>query len=160
MMRSTLAIITASAFFIGADSAPPKKKFEKSADHVNITASATKPDAGGKQTVTLDFQIDTGWNIYANPVGSMEVEGNKTIVSFAAKEKVGDIKIDYPAGDVKEDKLADMAITYRVYRNKVTIKASVQRAKGDASPLEVKVKVFACDKDVCLPGSTVKLTVP
>ena len=49
---------------------------------------------------------------------------------------------------------------YRVYEGKVTIKAAVRRAKGDTSPLEVSVKLQACDDKQCLLPATIKRTVP
>ena len=41
----------------------------KSDSVVKATAAAAKPDADGKQTVTLTLAIDKGWHLYANPVG-------------------------------------------------------------------------------------------
>ena len=40
------------------------------------------------------------------------------------------------------------------------IKATVKRAKGDTSPLEVSVKFQACDEKMCLLPATVKVAVP
>ena len=48
---------------------------------------------------------------------------------------------------------------YSIYEGKVEIKATVQRAKGDIGPLEVKVKFQACSdvSKTCLVPATVKL---
>ena len=65
--------------------------------------------------------------------------------------------VEYPAGKLVKDKVVG---DYKVYDDKVTIKAMVKRAKGDTSPLEVSVKFQACTEKQCLVPATVKLTVP
>ncbi|MND01180.1 disulfide bond corrector protein DsbC [compost metagenome] len=62
----------------------------------------------------------------------------------------------YPAGKT----IVDGKDKYNVYDDRVTIQANVQRAPGDASPLEISIAVQACNKNTCLQPGTVKLTVP
>ena len=129
----------------------------KSDTKVKVTASATKPNAAGKQTVTVTLVPDNGWHAYPNPVGNDLLSANKTVVSVFVKGKATTAKIEYPAGTLKKDK--DIG-EYRIYDEKTQIKAVVQRDPGDATPLEVNVSFFACDEKNCLPGASVKLTVP
>ena len=124
---------------------------------VKITAKADRPDAGGKQTLTLTVAIDSPWHLYANPVGSEDLGSAQTTVTVNAKERPAQVKVDYPAGKTIKDKTFG---EYKVYEGTVTIKAHVQRAKGDTSPLQVSVKLQACNDKSCLLPSTVKRTVP
>jgi hypothetical protein len=124
---------------------------------VKITGKADKPDASGKQTLTLTLAIDSPWHLYANPVGSEDLSSAQTTVTVNAKERPTQVKVDYPAGQTIKDKTFG---EYKVYEGTVTIKAHVQRAKGDTSPLQVSVKLQACNDKSCLLPSTVKLSVP
>ena len=130
---------------------------KKSDSEVKVTAKAGKPDNSGKQVVTITLAINKGWHVYANPVGNPDLRSSQTIVTVSAKEKPEQVKVDYPVGKVVNDKLVG---NYRTYEGQVDIKTTVQRAKGDAGPLEVSVRFMAChDKGVCLLPATVKLTV-
>jgi hypothetical protein len=127
-----------------------------SADYVKATASADKPDADGKQTVTITLNIDKPWHIYANPVGVKELADEQTVVTVSAAEKLAKVDIAYPAGKLQEDKGLG---NYRIYEETVTIKATVVRARGDTSPLTVEVAVNACSKNICLLPGTIKVPV-
>src|SRR5215471_18588886 len=66
-------------------------------DPVKIQATASKPDAQGKQTVTVQITIAKGWHIYANPVDHEDFAEAQTVVALKAGGKnVGTVK--YPAG--------------------------------------------------------------
>jgi thiol:disulfide interchange protein len=147
------------AFLAGLILGPDARAQGKLSDTVvKAKATADKPGADGKQAVTLTLTMDKGWYIYANPVGNADFEDNQTVANFAVKGKRVEAKVDYPAGEVVKDAVVG---SYRIYPNPVTLKATVQRAKGDTSPLEVSIKVQACSKKgVCLQPSTIKLTVP
>ena len=47
---------------------------------VKVTASADRPDADGKQSVTISLAIDKGWHTYANPVGLSDLADVQTTV--------------------------------------------------------------------------------
>jgi DsbC/DsbD-like thiol-disulfide interchange protein len=130
---------------------------KKSDSVVKVTATADKPDGDGKQVVTVMLTHNEGWHTYANPVGQDDLAAAQTTVTVNAKTKPEDVKVDYPEGKVIKDKIVG---DYKVYADKVTIKATVKRAKGDTSPLEVSVKIQACTAKECLIPATVKLTVP
>ena len=147
---AALAVLLSSN--AGADARPPKT----SADKVKLTVDATKPDAEGVQTVTLTLNIEKGWHLYANPVGQMDLVDAQTVVKLSGKGKPEVVKIEYPTGvEVKDKVVGD----YRVYEDKVEIKATVKRAKGDTGPLEATVKFQACNDKTCLQGATVKVPV-
>jgi DsbC/DsbD-like thiol-disulfide interchange protein len=137
----------------------PAQAGQKSESKVNASATATKAGDDGKQTVTITLEIAKGWHIYANPVGTEDLEGNKTVVTIGAKEKVV-VSVKYPEGKVKLEKLGKEEVKLRIYEDKVTIQAAVTRTMGDSSPLQISIAVNACDKNNCLPMGVVKLTVP
>ena len=141
--------------FLGPDAQGQGVK--KSDAVVKVTATADKPDADGKQVVSVLLVHESGWHSYANPVGHEDLASVQTTVTIAGKNKFDDVKVDYPPGKLIKDKLVG---DYKVFEDKVTIKATVRRAKEDTGPLEVNVKFQACSDKSCLLGATVKLTVP
>lgn len=124
---------------------------------VKAKATAAKPSADGKQSVTITLVIDKGWHIYANPVGNESQEESQTTVTVTSKTKPKNVKIEYPKSKVVNDVLVG---NYNVYEGTIEIKAAVERAAGDSSPLEIRVKLQACDDKSCLLPATIKLTVP
>jgi thiol:disulfide interchange protein len=134
--------------------AVPPKDIKETKDAVKITATADKPDEKGNQTVTITLEITKPWHLYANPVGQDDLASAQTVVSFKGKTKPEVVKIEYPAGKVEVDK--DIG-NYKIYEDKVVIKANVRRAKDDTSPLKVAIQMQACDKSSCLMPSTVEV---
>lgn len=122
---------------------------------VKATAVAEKPGPDGKQTVTLTLTIDKGWHLYANPVGLEDLAAAQTkVVNVKAKEPLDNVKIDYPPGK----KIKDAVGEYRTYEDTATITVRVNRAKGDDSPLELTVKIQACNESSCRLPSDLKVT--
>jgi Disulphide bond corrector protein DsbC len=123
-------------------------------DPVKVAATASKPDASGKQTITVKVSIEKTWHIYANPVENEEVTQAQTTVIIKAAGKPVAAKVNYPAGKLyKEAGMGAM----KVYEDDVTITADVPKVDG---PLEVSVKFQACDPKRCLLPKTVKLNLP
>jgi hypothetical protein len=146
-------LVAALVLVLAAGAAQAKKSDEV----VKATAKADKPDAQGKQTVTLELAIEAPYHLYANPVGNEDLASAATTVKVNAAVKPTNVKVDYPEGKVEKDKVLG---DYRIYEGKATIKVHVQRAKDDTSPLEISIKLQACDKSSCLQPGTVKVTVP
>jgi hypothetical protein len=136
--------------------APVAAQLPKSDTKVKVAATADKPDAEGNQTVTITLDIDPTWHLYANPVGNDMLAPVQTRVKFITKLE-GDPKLTYPEGKLVKDKTVG---DYRSYEGKVVIKANVKRMKGDTGPLELSVRVQACDKDNCLLPADVKKSIP
>jgi DsbC/DsbD-like thiol-disulfide interchange protein len=137
--------------------APAQAGGKKSDTEVKASAKADRPDNEGKQTVTLTLTINKGWYIYANPVGNEDFAANATTV-VSIKPKPQAVAIAYPTGKVKKDTVVG---DYRVYVDEVTIPIQVRRAAGDKGPLELDVRVNACNtKMFCLPPGIIKVTVP
>ena len=151
----TLAALALTLGPLGSPSAGAGKK----KSYTKVTAKATKPDAEGRQTVTVTMEIEKPWHAYANPVGNKDLEEAATLVRITSKGgKLEDVKIQYPPGKEEKDKIVG---AYRIYEDKVTITGLVRRAKGDTAPLEVAVRYMTCHpKGQCLPVEVVKLSVP
>jgi DsbC/DsbD-like thiol-disulfide interchange protein len=134
----------------------PAQAQENSADVVKATATADKPDADGKQTVTITLSIAKPYHLYANPVGLKDLESTQTVITVSAATKPSKVDIAYPAGKLEKD---DVVGDYKIYEDTVTVKATVVRAKGDTSPLTVEVKLQACNSQTCLLPGTIKVPV-
>lgn len=136
--------------------APTPALAQKSDSKVKITAEVSKPDAEGKQVVTLNLTIEKGWHLYANPIGNKDLESAQTKVTLKGGQELKDVKIEYPVGKVHKDSVVG---DYSVYEGSVVIKAQVRRASGDASPLEASVAIQSCNDKTCLLPATVKVPV-
>jgi DsbC/DsbD-like thiol-disulfide interchange protein len=149
--------LAALALLLGAGGDAARAQGKKSDAVVKTDARAGKLAADGTQVVTVTLLIDKGWHIYANPAGNEDLASVQTTVGVTSKARLEDVKVDYPPGKVVKDKdLGD----YNTYEDKVTIKATVRRAKDDTGPLEVTVKLQACNARMCLLPATVKVSVP
>jgi len=130
---------------------------KKSDAEVKVSATAGKIDPAGLQIVTVTLDINKGWHIYANPVGNDDLGSAQTVLTVKAAAKPAVVTVMYPPGKVKEDKIVG---NYNYYQDKIVLKASVKRASGDTSPLELNVRFQACNKNQCLLPAQVKLTIP
>lgn len=149
----TLAVAILS-LAVAVQAAPPKSSDQV----VKVTAVADKPDAQGRQLVTITLAIDKDWHAYANPVGLDDLAEAQTTVTFTGPTPPADVKVEYPKGKLVKDPIGD----YSVYEGKVTIKAQVKRAAGDTGPLQLSVKLQTCNevRKICLQPTTIKLSVP
>jgi DsbC/DsbD-like thiol-disulfide interchange protein len=155
-LSRTILFLGAGLATLALNAAPAAAQATKSDSVVKIETAADKPDADGKQVVTLKLAIDKGWHLYANPIPK-DFPGIPVEVKFAGKTKPAGFKVDYPEGkEVKDATIGD----YKVYEDKAEIKITVQRAKDDAGPLELNVKLQACTDKKCLLPATVKVSVP
>ncbi len=156
--QRSLARLLPVALLLGAVAllAGPAVEAGGKRSHTKVTATSTKPDPQGRQTVTVTLEIDSGWYAYANPVGHEDLEQAQTTLKFTSKTKLEEVKIEYPKGKLK----VDGKERYHIYEDKVAIKAHVRRAKGDTGPLDLSVKFMNCNvKGLCLPPETVKLKI-
>jgi hypothetical protein len=132
---------------------------DKSKSVVKVEVTADKPDADGKQSLTVTLEIDPDYSVYANPVGVKSFEEERTRVEVTRDGKPIDVKFAYPEGKLVEVKETG---SYRVYEKKVIIKGTVQRTKDDPLPLKVSVRFMASNdkKGFCLLPSVVEQKVP
>jgi uncharacterized protein YyaL (SSP411 family) len=135
----------------------PDAKIRNSADVVHAAATIGAPDKDGKRSLTVTLKIEAPWHVYANPVDYDDLEPAQTTVDVYAGAKKLPAAIDYPKGTAEKDVKGN---EYRVYEKEVTIKGVVKA--GDASDLEVRIKVQACtsgENGKCLLPATIKVPV-
>jgi DsbC/DsbD-like thiol-disulfide interchange protein len=138
---------------VGCEAQAQDAKARRSDAVVKVSAKVDKPDAEGKQVLTVTLQIDDQWHIYANTLPK-DFPGVATSIKVNARSKLEDVKVDYPEGKwIKEGE-------YKAFEGTVPIKVALRRSKGDTSPLEVAVSFQSCTKTSCLFPVTVKQTVP
>jgi len=126
----------------------------RSDSKIKVEARAGKADSAGKQTIRVTIDIAKGWHIFANPVKNEDYDANKTVVEVRSGGKMVAAKVSYPDGKVLDvPKIGKM----QVYEGRVTIDALVDAVQG---PMEISVRVNACNDNKCLPEGTAKLTVP
>jgi DsbC/DsbD-like thiol-disulfide interchange protein len=153
-MNAALRIATGLfAFAVLFDATSAVAAPKKSEDRVKVAVKSAK-NADGSETISIALTIDKGWHIYANPVGFEDLASAQTTVAIDGKPKPEVLKVEFPAGDLVKDVVGE----YKVYHDKVTIKAHVRR--GESSPLTVAIRFQACDNKSCLQASTVKVNVP
>jgi len=154
-MRRISLLVAVGLIWIGLrlEAQAQDAKARRSDSVVKVNVEAARPESDGQQTLTVTLKVDDSWHIYANSLPK-DFPGVATSIKVTAKEKVDDVKIDYPEGKwIKEAE-------YKAFEGTVPIKIKFRRSKGDDSPLEVTVAFQACTKTSCLFPVTVKQTVP
>lgn len=125
---------------------------------VQVTATVSKPNAEGRQILTVKLAIEKGWHIYANPPGA--AGPIPTTLQVSASVPLRDLQIEYPPGKAK----TQAGETFRVYEEQAEIRVVVQRGlvngQLDNSPLTVTIRYQACNDQICLPPRTLKVQVP
>jgi DsbC/DsbD-like thiol-disulfide interchange protein len=154
-LRGVFGVLALAIILVGKVE-PALAQAKKSDSVVKVEVTADKPDADGKQTLTITLDIDKDWHIYANPVDNEDLTNAQTVVSVTSKGKLANVKVMYPAGKLQGEKDEK----YKVYEGRVAIKAQVKRTNGDNQPLEVSIKLQACDARTCLVPATIKKEVP
>ena len=140
----------------GLEPAPqaPGVDGKKSDSVVKVTAKADKPSDDGKQVIKVTMAIDKGWHVYANPIGNEDLESAQTKITIAGIEK-SKVRIEYPKGKLVRDKLVG---DYNVYDNEAVITVHVDWPKDSSpTPLEISIKLQACNDKSCLLPATIKV---
>jgi uncharacterized protein len=153
--RVFIGVLMVTAILAGKGE-PALAQAKKSDSVIKADIKADKPEADGKQTITITLDIEKDWHIYANPVDNEDLSNAQTVVSVTSKGRLEDVKVTYPAGKLQTDKDEK----YKIYEGRVALKAQVKRAKGDNGPLEVTIKLQACNDKTCLVPATIKKEVP
>ena len=125
---------------------------------VKVSVTSSKPDNSGKQTVTVNMDIDKGCFIFANPVKNEDLEPIQTRVYITSEKKLTDVKVQYPPGKQQ----MKHKLTWMQYERKIAIQAVVQRAPGDTGPLFVDVNYSAHLEEIggCLLPARERFELP
>lgn len=149
-MRTIRIAVVAAVVFAGSALAQ-----KTSADVVKVVVKSDKPDADGKQNVTITIDIEKGWHLYANPVGNDMLKSAQTTIKPG--DKIELVKVDYPEGKTTKDEVAG---DYKTYEGTVVIKAMVRRPADASGPFTLSLRLQACDEKTCKLPSTIKVEVP
>lgn len=152
------AVIVACVFAGGSERrAASSAKPSKASDVVHASVYGTAPEADGSQRVHLVLNIAADWHVYAHPAGADLLANAQTVVTFKVGNTDAEAAIDYPAGEQVSDDLG----TYKVYRGRVTIPATVKHV-DPSQPLTAFIEVQACNekKRQCLPPGKVIVSIP
>lgn len=152
MRVTAAAVVTLGLFAIPLTAGGPKKS--DAMVKAKVKVESTGP---GKTVFSVHLDIKPGWHLYANPVGNEDLIGGQTTLTVGGEKKPLNVKIDYPPGKQQSDKIFGK---YAVYENGVVLRVAVDRAAGDASPLDVRIRVQACDDKNCLLPGAIQLSVP
>lgn len=128
-------------------------------DPVKVSAHRKKPEADGKQVVTLKMQIAKGCYIFANPVEREELNGGQTVVVVDGIES-NRVEIRYPAG--RRIKNAEIG-SYSIYEGDVEIPVILQRGAEDSEAIQIRVRfqaMHASGAGPCYHPKTVKFRLP
>src|SRR5262245_55996688 len=98
-MTVAFRVVTA-ALVLAALAGTTHAQRKKSDAVVKGEAKADKAADDGTQVVTITLKIDEGWHLYANPVGNEDLADNQVSVAVKSKNKLQDVKVEYPAGTV------------------------------------------------------------
>ena len=127
---------------------------------VNVNADELTLAKGETGTAVVRVQIQKGFHVNANPPSLRYLIPTELQLSPAAGVSVG--AITYPDPLTKTFSFSPDA-PLKVYEGEAIVKASL---KADASAesgkhnLSAKLRVQACDDQVCYPPGTIDLTVP
>jgi DsbC/DsbD-like thiol-disulfide interchange protein len=134
----------------------PAQEKKRSDSVVKVIAKLDKAPAG-KAVVVLNLEIDAGWHLYANPVEHEDLDAGQVVVKVVGNDAA---MIEYPKGKLINDKYLGK---YKIYDDKIEIRATIDRKAGDTAPIELTVALQSCsDKApmICLPPVTKKVIVP
>jgi DsbC/DsbD-like thiol-disulfide interchange protein len=131
----------------------------KSESVVKVLTSPVEIPAGGTADAIIQINVQNGYHINANPPTYPYLKPTEVELQPTNGMSVG--FITYPTPLTKQFPFAEkpLAIYEGSTQVKVLLKAS-PTTKKESSNLSGKLKVQACDDQVCYPPGEIELTVP
>ena len=140
-----------------ATSPAPQKITSESV--VKVVAQPVAIPAGGSAEATVRLTIQTGYHVNANPPTYPYLKA--TVLEISAAEGVSVVLVTYPKAVDKKFAFAEKPLA--VYEGatdlKATLKADKAARKGDRS-VPARLRIQACDDQVCYPPGTLELAIP
>ena len=137
----------------------PASPLSSSTRFVTATVTPAEMSAGGSAEATVTIAIQHGYHINANPPTFSYLKATEVSVENGDAVLVG--FIIYPNALTKKFSFAEQPLA--VYEGEVAIKLMLKAAKGAAKKtysLPAKLKVQACDDQVCYPPGTIDIPIP
>jgi Disulphide bond corrector protein DsbC len=130
-----------------------------SANFVKVRVDKVDISPGSSAEATVTVQVQSGYHVNANPATDPYLKATEVNVEPAAGLTVGFVK--YPAALTRKFAFSDKQLA--VYEGdvpiKVLLKADKSATKG-SHILPAKLKVQACDNEVCYAPATMELSIP
>jgi len=130
-----------------------------SVDVVKATPQQIDIPAGGSADTTLNLKIQNGYHVNANPPSYPYLKATELDIPPSSGISVG--FISYPTPITKKFSFAEgpLAVYEGETRLKVRLKADKSAAPGTHN-LAGKLRVQACDDQVCYPPGTIDVAIP
>ena len=130
-----------------------------SVDVVKATPQQVDIPAGGSANTTINLKIQNGYHVNANPPSYPYLKATELDVPSSSGISIG--FISYPTPIKKKFSFAEGPLA--VYEGETTLKVRLKADKS-APPgthnLAGKLRVQACDDQVCYPPGTIEIAIP
>jgi DsbC/DsbD-like thiol-disulfide interchange protein len=131
----------------------------KSESVVQFASEAVQIPSGGSFEATVHVSVKNGYHVNANPPTFPYLKATELELNPSGGISVSFIK--YPNAKLKKFPFADQPVA--IYEGdtelKILLKAAPTAAKG-SSNLAGKLKVQACDDQVCYPPGEIAIAIP
>ena len=126
---------------------------------VKVAAQRVEIPAGGSAEATVRLTIQSGYHVNANPPTFPYLKA--TALEISPSDGVSVAFVIYPNAVNKKFAFAEQALA--VYEGetdlKATLKADKAAKKGERS-IPARLRIQACDDQVCYPPGTLELAIP
>ncbi len=130
-----------------------------SVDVIKATPQQVDIPGGGSADTTLNLKIQNGYHVNANPPSYPYLKATELDIPSSSGISVG--FISYPTPITKKFSFAEGPLA--VYEGETTLKVRLKADKS-APPgthnLAGKLRVQACDDQVCYPPGTIDVAIP
>lgn len=128
----------------------------------SVVTAATQPveiPAGGSTEATVRVTVQSGYHINANPPTDPYLKATELEITPAQGLSVG--AVSYPKPLEKKFPFAEKPL--RIYEGQTEIKATLKAdksAKPGQQSISARLRIQACDDQVCYPPGKLELTIP
>ena len=126
---------------------------------VNATAERIEISAGGLSEVTVRLTIQSGYHVNANPPTYPYLKA--TTLEISPADGVSVASVTYPKAVAKKLAFAEKPLA--VYEGQTDVKATLKTdkaAKKGGRSIAARLRIQACDDQVCYPPGTLELAIP
>jgi uncharacterized protein len=126
---------------------------------VTVEAPPVEINAGASAETSIRLKVDHGYHINANPASFPYLIATELNVPKA--DGISAVKVSYPQPLTRKFSFSEEPLN--VYENhadlKVTLLADASAKQGQTS-LPAKLRIQACDDQVCYPPGTIDVWIP
>ena len=126
---------------------------------VKATAARVEISAGGLTEATVRLTIQSGYHVNANPPTYPYLKA--TALEISPSDGVSVAFVTYPKGVDKKLAFAEKPLA--VYEGQTDLKATLKTdkaAKKGERSIAARLRIQACDDQVCYPPGTLELVIP